>query len=337
MNPNEVTSVIQTTKKKRRKRRKRAKESGSQPAKIDTQIPVASSSNEVFRQPRNKRRLSKDLADISKMSSHHSTEEARPNYSFQVDDTDHCETPLQAYRDILDILDRIASNLNKKRSTLRIYDPYYCDGGVKKKLESFGFTSMINRNRDFYDDIDKKVIPEYDVLLTNPPYSGVHIEKLLAFCSEASRRTQKPFLTLLPHFVYTKDYYERALSSTVSSSVFFLVPEVRYAYIPPVWVEAKAGSKALELGKIKTAPFPSMWYCHAPKEIISSNWLVQKFGASGLICPMHHSKLRYAKCSQDIPKSFKGEFDPSKKRSNPKARKRAAKKRREAAMKAGPR
>eukprot|EP00579_Thalassiosira_antarctica_P013318 CAMPEP_0201942012 /NCGR_PEP_ID=MMETSP0903-20130614/48181_1 /ASSEMBLY_ACC=CAM_ASM_000552 /TAXON_ID=420261 /ORGANISM="Thalassiosira antarctica, Strain CCMP982" /LENGTH=294 /DNA_ID=CAMNT_0048484231 /DNA_START=97 /DNA_END=978 /DNA_ORIENTATION=+ len=218
-----------------------------------------------------KRKLSRDT--IKDASTHNAAinptdEDTRPRYSFQVDDTDHCETPLQAYRDTIDILDRLAKSLNKTRSTLTIYDPYYCDGGVKKKLASFGFTSVINRNRDFYQDIDEKLTPEYDVLVTNPPYSGVHMEKILAYCSDISTKTRKPFLLLLPHFVYTKDYYQRALSPEVSSSIFFLVPEVRYGYIPPAWVEANRGSKALESGKNITAPFPSFWYCHAPTEMM---------------------------------------------------------------------
>jgi len=270
-----------------------------------------------------KRKFSKEPKDIISEE-----EGARPSYSFQVDDTDHCETPIQAYRDVQVILDRLVKSLNKTRSTLKIYDPYYCDGGVKEKLASYGFTSVINRNRDFYDDIDKKVTPEYDVLVTNPPYSGMHMEKVLDFCSKSANK-QKPFLLLLPHFVYTKDYYNRALSST-ASSMFFLVPEIRYSYIPPAWVEAKMGSKALENGKTKTSPFPSFWYCHAPKEMIEQEWLIQNFGPSGMIRPKHHSKLRYAKQTQDIPRDFRGEFDPSKKRPNPKARKRAAKLRREA-------
>lgn len=283
-----------------------------------------------------KRKLSKDIdtKDVSWRNVAKTIDEKRcPRYPFQVDDTDHCETPLQAYRDVIDVLDRLARSLNKSRSTLRIYDPYYCDGGVKKKLASFGFASVINQNRDFYDDIDKNIIPEYDLLVTNPPYSGVHMEKILTFCSKISH-TKKPFLLLLPHFVYTKDYYQRSLSSKVSSSIFFLVPEVRYAYTPPAWVEAKMGSKALEQGKTKTAPFPSFWYCHAPKEMIPPNWLLETFGPSGMVRPKHHSKLRYANRSQDIPRAFMGEFDPSKKRPNPKARKRAAKKRLEAARRA---
>eukprot|EP00580_Thalassiosira_gravida_P018560 CAMPEP_0201659332 /NCGR_PEP_ID=MMETSP0494-20130426/2152_1 /ASSEMBLY_ACC=CAM_ASM_000839 /TAXON_ID=420259 /ORGANISM="Thalassiosira gravida, Strain GMp14c1" /LENGTH=398 /DNA_ID=CAMNT_0048136785 /DNA_START=90 /DNA_END=1286 /DNA_ORIENTATION=+ len=266
-----------------------------------------------------------------------------PRYSFQVDDTDHCETPIQAYKDLLPILDRIAKSLNKKRSNLIIYDPYYCDGGVKKKLNSYGFTSVINRNRDFYEDIRKKQTPEYDVLVTNPPYSGVHMEKLLEFCSEIALRSGggsdsggdsgggcgKPFLLLLPHFVYTKDYYARALSSKVSSDIFFMVPEIRYSYFPPAWVEAKTGSKAIEQGRIKTAPFPSFWYAFAPskQKNIHSQWLVDNFGPSGSVRPKHRSKLRYANCTQHIPRDFRGEFDPNKKRANPKARKRAAKRR----------
>jgi hypothetical protein len=260
----------------------------------------------------------------------------QPQHPFEVDDTDHCETPMQAYQDVLDVLDQLAKSINRKRSTLRIYDPYYCDGGVKKKLASFGFTSVINRNRDFYDDIDKKLTPEYDILVTNPPYSGVHMEKILDFCSVESSAKQKPFLLLLPHFVYTKDYYQRALASDVISSMFFLVPEVRYSYIPPSWVEANKGSKALEQGKNKTAPFPSFWYCHAPKKTVSPYWLTDKFGPSGTIRSRHHSKLRYANSSIDIPRDFRGEFDPTKKRANPRARKRAAKKRRESIMRGGP-
>ena len=253
----------------------------------------------------------------------------RPRYSFQVDDTDHCETPIQAYKDVLPVLDRIAKSLNKKRCNLTIYDPYYCDGGVKKKLFSYGFTSVINRNRDFYNDIQKKQTPEYDVLVTNPPYSGVHMEKLIDFCSEIAL-SGKPFLLLLPHFVYTKDYYERALSLKVSADIFFLVPEIRYSYFPPAWVDATAGSKAIEQGKIKTAPFPSFWYIFTPKQIIHPKWLVDNFGPSGMVRPKHQSKLRYANSSQHIPRDFLGEFDPNKKRANPKARKRAAKRRYEA-------
>jgi len=253
-------------------------------------------------------------------------------FAFKVDEADHCETPLAAYQDIVDVLDKLASSLNKSRSSLIIYDPYYCDGGIKKKLASIGFTNVINNNSDFYKDIKEKEIPEYDILLTNPPYSGAHMGKLLKYCKEiATEEKKKPFLLLLPHYVYTKDYYQLMLGPKVSSSMFFLVPLKRYNYIPPAWVDAEKGSKALADGrKQDTAPFPSFWYCHTDTSI-SLDWLEDTFGKSGTVKPKHRSKLRYAKCTKDIHREFKGEFDPNNKRANPRARKRAAKMKREAA------
>ena len=253
---------------------------------------------------------------------------SRPRYAFQVDDTDHCETPFDAYQDVLELLDQVAKSLGKNRSNLSIYDPYYCDGGVTKRLASLGFANVRNVNRDFYDDIANGLTPPYDILVTNPPYSGVHIEKLLHFCCD--NRT-KPFLLLMPHFVYTKDYYHKAFHDAKTNQTlvhpFFLVPKTRYAYVPPKWVDAHDGSKALARGKDNTAPFPTFWYC-STQSLLPQTWLTDRYGPSGMVRSPHRSGLRYAQSTNDIPRDFKGEFDVSKKRPNPKARKRAAKKRR---------
>lgn len=231
----------QRSQNQHRKMNAASEEPVARPKTLHNPHQIQSKTAQVFnnRNPSKKRQLSQDLEDPVPAS--FTKEVTRPRYCFDVDDTDHCETPLQAYKDLLTVLDELVKSLNKERSTLKIYDPYYCDGGVKKKLSSYGFNSVINQNRNFYDDIENKSTPEYDILVTNPPYSGFHMEKLLDFCDE-SARSQKPFLLLLPHFVYTKDYYKRALSSELSAEMFFLVPEMRYAYIPPAWVEAKMGS-----------------------------------------------------------------------------------------------
>ena len=278
-----------------------------------------------------------------------STATQPPQYAFQVDDTDHCETPLKAYQDIVVVLDRICDKLNKSRKSLIVYDPYYCNGGIVTKLWSLGFQTVINRNHDFYNDIATNNVPKYDVLVTNPPYSGIHMEKALQFCYQ---QQNQPFLLLLPHFVYTKDYYHRSIqaptatpiSNTYEQYLFFLVPEVRYSYVPPSWVSTNSGSKALDKGKDTTAPFPSFWYCkdHGCKNnyrsgtdaddnnILSKRWLEETFGESGKVVgrskhrQLATSTLRYASCTKDLPRSFKGEFDTSNKRPNPKARKRAA-------------
>ena len=125
-------------------------------------------------------------------------------------------------------------------------------------------------NQDFYSN----PIPKYDVLLTNPPYrseqsfgviaccahpividnnvyityicSGDHIDKIVKFAACSS----KPWLLLLPNFVVGRSSYAASISQ-LQPTPFYVIPAVRYAYIVPSWVGAKA-----------TAPFPSFWYVH---------------------------------------------------------------------------
>ena len=320
-------------KKLKKKKRKKSKEANKDEEETsDTVVADTNVTNDKYQHQNDIKKQKREDHDNINDNNNISSNTSR--FAFKVDEADHCETPLQAYRDIVDILDKLASSLNKSRSSLIIYDPYYCDGGIKKKLASIGFTNVINNNSDFYEDIKEKKIPEYDILLTNPPYSGAHMGKLLKYCKEiATEEKKKPFLLLLPHYVYTKDYYQLMLGSKVSSSMFFLVPLKRYNYIPPTWVDAEKGSKALADGrKQDTAPFPSFWYCHTDTTMISADWLENAFGKSGTVRPIHRSKLRYAKCTKDIPREFRGEFDPNNKRANPRARKRAAKMKREAAV-----
>ena len=46
-------------------------------------------------------------------------------------------------------------------------------------------------------------VVEYDILVTNPPYSGDHKQKLLQYISKA----EKPFCLLLPVYVAAKSYW----------------------------------------------------------------------------------------------------------------------------------
>lgn len=273
-------------------------------------------------------------------------------HKFEVDATDHCETPLEAYKDIVLLLDYWARAIGKARADLIIYDPYYCNGGIKGRLGSLGFKKVLNENEDFYDNIEKGNIPDYDVLLTNPPYSGIHIEKLLKFASgstiskysnkrsknkdsnNAAAGSQKPFLLLLPHFVYTKDYYKRIYSTGVDnpSSPFFLCPCSRYNYVPPSWV-TEEGSTAIAKGKVKTAPFPSFWYCSGGKGKTQKDlpvFLAKTYGQSGIFKGFDRKKMQYARCTEHIPREMRGELDTNKKRPNPRARKRMMAKKRKA-------
>ena len=116
---------------------------------------------------------------------------------------DHAETPLCAYRDIAPILSHLAARLRKPCSQLKIYDPYYCKGAVAAHLSALGFKSVYNRNEDFYQVVAQQTVPEFDVLVTNPPFSGDNIERIFALAVQWG----KPFFLLLPQYIHRKAFY----------------------------------------------------------------------------------------------------------------------------------
>jgi hypothetical protein len=133
----------------------------------------------------------------------------RPHHAFVTNPLDHCETPLRAYEQIVGVLRMLAAtNINIKnnkssndKNNVMIWDPYYCDGAVVQHLHSLGFANVWHENCDFYatirsflasDDISSSascsgggILPDYDIFVTNPPYSDDHIEKLFAFLNGA--------------------------------------------------------------------------------------------------------------------------------------------------------
>jgi hypothetical protein len=87
------------------------------------------------------------------------------SWNFKVDYNDHFETPLIAYQDISVILSTIAARIGKDLKDLVLYDPYYCKGRMIHHLNSLGYMSIINRNRDFYKDIANNKVPGKIILL----------------------------------------------------------------------------------------------------------------------------------------------------------------------------
>lgn len=103
------------------------------------------------------------------------------------DPADDCETPLEAYKHVAPLLAKLGQRLKKPKDQLRIWDPYYCDGAVSAHLASLGFTNVHNaRGEDFYEVLascDDARLPPHDVIVTNPPFSGDHISRLVQFLS----------------------------------------------------------------------------------------------------------------------------------------------------------
>ena len=101
-------------------------------------------------------------------------------------------------------------------------------------ISTIGFMNVINNNRDFYHDIQHNNIPDYDILITNPPYSCDHKLKLLNFLKNNNNHHDdhhqhrqkkqqqqhhyhhhgnRPFALLLPAYIATKSYWKDFLSS----------------------------------------------------------------------------------------------------------------------------
>jgi hypothetical protein len=87
-------------------------------------------------------------------------------WKFEVDYNDHFETPKKAYEDLTYILDILAAEQGRGRSTVTLYDPYYCQGNMLNYLHQLSFPNVINENKDFYQGIQLKTIPG---MSTAPP------------------------------------------------------------------------------------------------------------------------------------------------------------------------
>ena len=122
-----------------------------------------------------------------------------PDFPYNADYNDHFETPLRAYEDISPLLDWLVDDIGNKKKTVKsrkdhvIYDPYYCNGQTTTLFRSLGFEGIINRKRDFYEDIAQNNLPKnFQTLVTNPPYSDQHKEKCLDFAFAQLREHKKP-------------------------------------------------------------------------------------------------------------------------------------------------
>jgi len=191
-------------------------------------------------------------------------------YPFIINPQDHCETPQEAHEHISLFLTYLAEEiLGKDKSQLCIYDPFYCEGRVISNFSNLGFTNVIHPCEDFYTVLESGTVPEFDVIVTNPPYSGGHIDRFLKFCVS----TAKPWFLLLPNFVYMKDYYLSVLipeGQIVPQRVFYIVPETRYLFWTPK-------GRHQEKSKDFTSPFITFWYCHFGDKLAEAfTWVKQQ-------------------------------------------------------------
>jgi hypothetical protein len=188
------------------------------------------------------------------------------NYPYPTDYNDHFETPLRAYTDILPLMQSVieaksrSPNISKSNpSKFTIYDPYFCTGRAATLLEQT-FTKhnaksqtkvcIQHEKRDFYKDIRKNKVPQHDILVTNPPYSGNHKERCLEFAVGQLKSHGRPFFLLMPNYVASKEYFRKVV----------LEENVQNVFVAPSSSQPYEYDHPEGTGK-ETPPFQSVWFC----------------------------------------------------------------------------
>ena len=216
------------------------------------------------------------LASLVAVGSPH-TDTPSSTFPYPVSSADHCETPSIAYAHIAPYLHSLPTG-----ASTRVYDPYYCDGGVVSKLISLGFPNISHDKKDCYDVWSKGLEPGHDAFLTNPPYSSDHVEQLMThLCREGN---DKPWFLLMPQHYMKHSYYKRLIGSR---RVFYVVPKKRYVYLPPTGFRDKKKSDTHK----KSSPFVSMWFCWGGTEGVNERLLKVK-GGEGVKVARSSSALR---------------------------------------------
>ena len=159
-------------------------------------------------------------------------------WSFETAYNDHFETPGAAYADVAPVLRQVALERHgapaaRALARLTVYDPYYCQGAMREALAAATGCErerVLNENVDFYAAAAARALPAHDVLVTNPPYSGEHKQRLLQHLlsletrapppqpppqpggggggGAAAAAAAAPFLLLMPAWLAASDYWK---------------------------------------------------------------------------------------------------------------------------------
>ena len=295
---------IEDKKKKKKKKKKKEKEKKEKKkkrkAEDDDEHENSSKKRPCTEKESGKEGLSEaSPSKVSKSSPAAASSISPILFPYEVDESDHCESPQVSYGHIAPLVRAVVSS----KPNPKIYDPYYCDGGASDKLKLEGFTDVHHEKVDFYRTIRDGNVPPHDVFLTNPPYSGDHVEKLMSFLCLGAQQESRPFFLLMPQFVHKHEYYQRLIGR---KKVFYIVPKKRYVYEPPPTFRKKKKSDTHK----KSSPFVSMWYCWGgndrDNERIIKQWMREEEGKGDCQLARSKSALR------DLRRKGKGAASPQK-------------------------
>mmetsp|Transcript_9157 Transcript_9157/g.17134 ORF Transcript_9157/g.17134 Transcript_9157/m.17134 type:complete len:282 (+) Transcript_9157:88-933(+) len=159
--------------------------------------------------------------------------------------SDDRETPLKALQDLTAAVSHLFED--KDVSRIRVYDPYFCKGTIIKSLVQCGFipSLIFNEDKDCYEEQKRRQVPANDIIITNPPYSGNHIQRALHYAES----TRQVWAMLLPSYVLFRPWFSGEVRA---DKLVFLCPHERYAF--------KAVENERTIADDNHVPFVTMWF-----------------------------------------------------------------------------
>ena len=112
-----------------------------------------------------------------------------------------------------------------------------------------------HEKRDFYKDLRENTVPKFDILVTNPPYSGDHKERFLEFAVNELCNSSRPFFLLMPNYIATKEYFRKTVLETKKVQDVYIVPSPGESY---EYHHPEGTGKPL-------SPFESVWFTGVPR------------------------------------------------------------------------
>jgi len=138
-----------------------------------------------------------------------------------------------------------------------IWESFYGDGESGKHLNSLGF-DVIHEPIDFFDD---ETLPEYDILISNPPFS---------LCKDIIKRLKtldKPFILILPSPKINTSYFRETFKDEKENPLQIIIPRKRIQFIKLVDGKVPNGYKS-------DCNFDCFYYCWKMNLERDITWLI---------------------------------------------------------------
>ena len=139
----------------------------------------------------------------------------------------------------------------------KIWESFYGDGKSGDDLKSLGF-NVIHKPIDFFDD---ESLPEYDILISNPPFSKSKavVQRL--------KELGKPFIIIMPSPKICTSYFRETFKDEKENPLQIIIPRKRIQF-------KKLVDGKIPIGYKSDCNFDCFYYCWKMKLERDITWLI---------------------------------------------------------------